>query len=103
MQKASHPSYSFESFTLDLDRGCLLEGQEEVKLRPKSYEALRYLVENSGRLVSKDELMKAIWPDSFVTDDSLVKCLRDVRLASEMMISTTSRRSRDAATSSQRR
>ena len=81
MQKASHPSYSFESFTLDLDRGCLLEGQEEVKLRPKSYETLRYLVENSGRLISKDELMKAIWPDSFVTDDSLVKCLRDVRLA----------------------
>ena len=81
MQKASHQSYSFEGFTLDLDRGCLLRGCEEVKLRPKSYEALRYLVENSGRLVSKDELMKALWPDSFVTDDSLVKCLRDVRLA----------------------
>ena len=81
MQKASHPSYSFEGFTLDLGRGCLLQGSEEVKLRPKSYEALRYLVENSGRLVSKDELMKALWPDSFVTENSLVKCLRDVRLA----------------------
>ena len=81
MQKAIHPSYSFEGFTLDLDRGCLLQGREEVRLRPKSYEALKYLVENSGRLVSKEELMKALWPDSFVTDDSLVKCLRDVRLA----------------------
>ena len=83
MQKASHPSYSFEGFTLDLASGCLFREGKEVKLRPKSYEALTYLVENSGRLVSKDELMKALWPDSFVTDDSLVKCLRDVRLALE--------------------
>jgi TolB-like protein/DNA-binding winged helix-turn-helix (wHTH) protein/Flp pilus assembly protein TadD len=81
MQKSFQPAYTFEGFTLDLDRGCLLQGREEVRLRPKSYEALKYLVENSGRLVSKEELMKALWPDSFVTDDSLVKCLRDVRLA----------------------
>ncbi|TIX77901.1 MAG: hypothetical protein E5V24_27450, partial [Mesorhizobium sp.] len=34
-----------------------------------------------GRVVSKDELMKAVWPDVFVTDDSLVQCVRDVRRA----------------------
>jgi TolB-like protein/DNA-binding winged helix-turn-helix (wHTH) protein/Tfp pilus assembly protein PilF len=55
----------------------------EVKLRPKSFEALKYLVQNGGRLVSKDELMRALWPDSFVTENSLVKCLKDVRLALE--------------------
>ncbi len=96
MQKASHPTYSFEGFTLNLDRGCLLREGEEVRLRPKSYETLRYLVENSGRLVSKDELMQTLWPDSFVTDDSLVKCLRDVRLAldddSQQYIKTVPRR-----------
>ena len=81
MQKTAHPSYPFDDFTVDLAAGCLMRKGQEVKLRPKSFEALRYLVENGGRLVSKDELMHAIWPDSFVTENSLVKCLRDVRMA----------------------
>ena len=53
----------------------------EVKLRPKSFEVLKYLVENSGRLVSKDELIAAVWPETSVTDDSLVQCLIEVRRA----------------------
>ena len=56
------------------------EGRE-VKLRPKSFACLKYLVENRGRLVTKEELIQAVWPDSFVTDDSLVQCLIDVRRA----------------------
>jgi DNA-binding winged helix-turn-helix (wHTH) protein/TolB-like protein/Tfp pilus assembly protein PilF len=83
MQKASHPSYSFDDFAVDLTAGCLLRNGREVKLRPKSFETLRYLVENNGRLVSKDELMRALWPDSFVTENSLVKCMKDVRVALE--------------------
>lgn len=81
MQQLSHQSYSFDDFTLNVARGCLLRGQQEVKLRPKSFEVLRYLVANSGRLVSKAELMQTVWPESFVTDDSLVQCLIDVRRA----------------------
>jgi len=42
---------------------------------------LHYLVENGGRLLTKSELMKALWGDLAVTDDSLVQCLRDVRVA----------------------
>ena len=74
-------SYSFGDFTIDLDRGCLVRAGEEVKLRPKVYQALKYLIENNNRLVSKEELIKAIWPASFVTDDSLVQCLVEVRRA----------------------
>jgi DNA-binding winged helix-turn-helix (wHTH) protein/tetratricopeptide (TPR) repeat protein len=74
-------SYSFGDFTLDLERGSLWRGPEEVKLRPKVFEALRYLVENPNRLVPRDELMKALWPDSFVTDDSLVQCFVELRRA----------------------
>ena len=81
MQKAPHKIYSFGDFTLDLTGGCLRHKGREVKLRPKSFEVLTYLVENSGRLVSKEELIGAVWPDTFVTDDSLVKCLKDVRMA----------------------
>ncbi len=83
MQKVlQHQTLSFDGFTLDLTRGCLLRhGEEEVKLRPKSFEVLRHLVENSGRLVSKDELIGAVWPNTAVTDDSLVQCLIEVRRA----------------------
>src|SRR5438309_3798271 len=79
MQKVFHQLFFFDGFTLDLTRGCLLHGQEEIKLRPKSFEALKYLVENNRRLISKDELIHAVWGDTAVTDDSLVKCLKDIR------------------------
>ena len=57
------------------------ERAEEIKLRPKVYEALKYLVEHPGRLIGKQELMQAVWPDSFVTDDSLVQCALELRRA----------------------
>ena len=77
----SRPTYSFEGFTLDLERGGLWRGAAELKLRPRVFEALKYLVLNNNRLVAKDELIKALWPDSFVTDDSLVQCLVELRRA----------------------
>ena len=77
----SRPTYSFKGFTLDLERGALARGAEEVKLRPRVFEALTYLVRNPNRLVAKDELIKALWPDSFVTDDSLVQVLVELRRA----------------------
>ena len=81
MQKLSHQTHSFDEFTLDLTRGCLLHGQEDVKLRPKSFEVLKYLVENNGRLISKNELIHAVWGETAVTDDSLVQCMKDIRHA----------------------
>ena len=81
MRKLSHQEYFFGEFTLDVTRGCLLRGHEEIKLRPKSFEVLKYLIENHGRLISKDELIQAAWGDTAVTDDSLVKCLKDIRQA----------------------
>src|SRR5262249_24607801 len=81
MTKASPKSYSFNDFTLDLGRACLLRMGEEVKLRPKVFEVLKFLVENNNRLVTKEELIKAVWPDTFVTDDSLVQCLVEIRRA----------------------
>jgi len=75
--------YRFGEFTLDTQKGCLFKGGAEVKLRPKVYETLKYLVENPGRLIAKPELMKAVWPDSFVTDDSLVQCTLELRRALE--------------------
>src|SRR6266849_124229 len=96
MQKPSHQMHFFDKFALDLTRGCLQDGPAEIKLRPKSFEVLKYLVENSGRLISKDELINAIWVDTAVTDDSLVQCLKDIRHAlrdeAQQIIKTVPRR-----------
>src|SRR5215510_14409989 len=81
MREVDCSSYSFGEFTLDLARGCLMRGPEELKLRPKSFKTFSYLVENRGRLVSKAELIGAVWPDVAVTDDSLVQCLIEIRKA----------------------
>jgi predicted ATPase/DNA-binding winged helix-turn-helix (wHTH) protein len=74
-------AYYFGEFTLDVGKGCVLKAGEEIKLRPKVFEALQYFVQNSGRLIGKQELIQAIWPDSFVTDDSLVQCTVELRRA----------------------
>ena len=81
MQKFSHEMRSFGGFTLDLTRGCLLRGNQEVELAPIPFEALKYLVKNPGRLISNAELMETLWPETAVTPDSLVQCLREVRIA----------------------
>ena len=74
-------TYQFAGFTLDLSRGCLQRADQEIELRPKSFDMLRYLVENAGRLVSKDELTSKIWPGVVATDESLTRCISDIRLA----------------------
>jgi len=96
MQTRSRQIRCFDGFTLDLTRGCLLRGAREIKLAPKPFEALKYLVENPGRLISKAELIETIWPDTAVTDDSLVQCLMEVRRAlgndAQQFIKTVPRR-----------
>lgn len=71
----------FEDFELDTMRGCLLRGGRPVHLRPQAYRLLKFLTENRGRLISKDQLFEKVWEGRAVTDDSLVQCLRDVRQA----------------------
>ncbi len=81
MNAVVHRNYVFDGFTVDLARGCLMRDGEELKLRPKSFNALLYLVENAGRLITKEELIGVLWPDVAVTDDSLVQCLIEIRKA----------------------
>jgi TolB-like protein/DNA-binding winged helix-turn-helix (wHTH) protein/cytochrome c-type biogenesis protein CcmH/NrfG len=71
----------FDRYTLDLHRGCLLLGKNEITLRPKTFAILRHLVENPGRLVSKDELFAAVWPNLAITDDVLVQSIGELRRA----------------------
>ena len=88
--------YSFVDFTLDLVSGVLRRGVEEIALRPKSFEVLKYLVEHHGQLVGKNALIGAVWPDAAVGDNSLSQCLFDIRRAlgddSQQLIRTVARR-----------
>ena len=88
--------YQFGEFTLDVAKGCVFKAEEEIKLRPKVYETLRYLLEHPGRLIGKQELMQAVWPDAFVTEDSLVQCTLELRRAlddrSQRLLKTVPRR-----------
>jgi len=77
----SSACYRFSRFELDLIRGCLREGDREIKVRPKTFVVLQHLVEQAGRLLSKDELMAAAWPGVHVSDDSLTQCIREIRRA----------------------
>jgi TolB-like protein/DNA-binding winged helix-turn-helix (wHTH) protein/predicted Zn-dependent protease len=86
----------FSDVTLDLDGGRLLRGDQEIALRPKSFAVLAYLVARAGRLVTRDELLSAVWADTVVIDDSLTQCIGDIRRAlggnGEQIIRTVPRR-----------
>jgi sulfatase modifying factor 1 len=107
MDHIVHRVLRFDRFALDLARGCLRAGDQEIDLRPKTFEVLCYLAENAGRLVPKQELFEAVWPDVSVCDDSLVQCIRELRQKlgddDRRLIKTVSRRGYllDAAVSAQ--
>jgi TolB-like protein len=66
--------------TLDLQREELRGGSgARLDLRPRSFAVLRQLVENAGRVVSRDELLAANWPGLSVTEDSLTQCISEIR------------------------
>jgi predicted ATPase/class 3 adenylate cyclase len=96
MQRRDGSVWCFEGFTLDLRRGCLRQGEHEIGLRSKSFAVLRHLVENAGRLIAKDELLEAIWPNVVASDESLARCISDVRLAlsdtAQRIVRTVARR-----------
>jgi DNA-binding winged helix-turn-helix (wHTH) protein/cytochrome c-type biogenesis protein CcmH/NrfG len=63
--------FHFDEFTLDVRERRLMRGTEAVRLPPKAYDVLVALVQQRGRLVTKDELLKRLWPKSFVEEGSL--------------------------------
>jgi len=73
--------YQFGDFTLDLQRRRLRRGEEPVSLTPKGLAVLLLLIRNAGKVVSKDELLKAVWPDTFVEDSNLTQTVFILRKA----------------------
>jgi DNA-binding winged helix-turn-helix (wHTH) protein len=73
--------YIFDNFRLVPSQWTLYQNDEPVKLEPKVIDALLYLVQESGRLVSKDELIAHVWPNVVVDDGSLLRVIVEVRKA----------------------
>ena len=74
-------SYEFGPFILDPVQHLLTKEGEPVSLTPKTYDTLLFLVQNSARMISKEELMSALWPDSFVEESNLTQQISMVRKA----------------------
>src|SRR5512139_2885712 len=73
--------FRFEGFELDAQRRMLRRSGADVELRPLAFDALAHLVRHAGRVVTKDELIAAVWPGLVVTDDSIARCISDIRRA----------------------
>ena len=78
---AAEQRLTFGRFVLDLRRGVLLLDGRDIVLRPKTFGVLSYLVQHPDRLVSKEELLAAVWPNLVVTDDTLVQSIGELRRA----------------------
>src|SRR4029453_6749154 len=72
---------TFEEFELDPSAGRLIGRSGPVALTPKSLALLQYLAARSGRLITKQELLDAIWPGVYVADGALKVCIREIRRA----------------------
>ena len=71
----------FSPFRLDGAAQRLYRGEEAIALRPKAFAVLQYLSARPGLLVTKDELLDAVWPETSVTDTVLKVCIREIREA----------------------
>ena len=79
--QCSRLAYEFGAFVLDTFQHALLKDGKPVALTPKTYDTLLLLVRNNGRMVPKEELMKVLWPDSFVEESNLTQQVSMIRRA----------------------
>jgi len=72
---------SFDPFRMDIVNQCLWRGDTRVSLMPKPFAVLKYLVDHPGRLVTHDQLLSAIWPETYVQPEVLRRYILEIRRA----------------------
>jgi TolB-like protein/DNA-binding winged helix-turn-helix (wHTH) protein/lipoprotein NlpI len=72
---------SFKGFRLDTSNHLLWRDGDRVSLTPKSFDVLAYLVEQVGRVVTQDEILEALWPETYVNPEVLRKNIQEIRKA----------------------
>lgn len=81
MQSVSHRIYRFDEFELDALKRQLFRGGQPVTLQPKAFDLLLALVENGGRLLTKDDLLNLVWPNQIVEESNLTVHMSALRKA----------------------
>jgi Tol biopolymer transport system component/DNA-binding winged helix-turn-helix (wHTH) protein len=81
MQPPINQLYKFGPFCLDVSERVLICDGRVVPLSPKLFDTLLVLIENRGRILGKDELMQAIWPDAYVEESNLTHNISQIRRA----------------------
>jgi DNA-binding winged helix-turn-helix (wHTH) protein len=79
MVHVPHDSYEFGRFLIDVGERVLLRDGEDVALTQKAFDVLLALVERSGHVVEKEELLRRVWPDSFVEEGNLSQNIYTLR------------------------
>src|SRR4051812_17012246 len=79
MENFSEKIYGFDKFQLDAEERLLFDGVRSIPLAPKVFDTLLFLVENAGRILSKERLLKEIWEDSFVEENNLAQNISYLR------------------------
>jgi DNA-binding winged helix-turn-helix (wHTH) protein/pimeloyl-ACP methyl ester carboxylesterase len=79
--KQARRFYAFGAFRLDAGERVLFDERGVVPLTPKAFDTLLALVENSGHVIGKEELMRKVWPDSFVEENNLAQNISALRKA----------------------
>jgi len=70
---------SFGPFRFDETNECLWQGSQPIPLRPKAFAVLKYLITHKGVLVTKQQLLHDVWPNTYVSDAVLKDCIRQLR------------------------
>src|SRR6266436_975555 len=71
----------FQPFRLDTVNHCLWRAEERLRLTPRAFDVLRYLVEHAERLVTQDEILEALWPETYVNPEVIKQYIRGIRKA----------------------
>src|SRR6266852_1768440 len=71
----------FQPFRIDTVNHCLWRAEERVRLTPRAFDVLRYLVEHAERLVTQDEILEALWPETYVNPEVIKQYIRGIRKA----------------------
>src|SRR5277367_1106206 len=79
MRDETLASYQFGPFRFVVRERALFQGDAPISLSPKEFDTLRVLLRENGRLVTKDQIIEEVWPDSFVGDGSLSRNISVLR------------------------
>src|SRR4029079_5558921 len=81
MKRQAKRLYIFGAFRIDVSDRVLFGESGAMPLTPKAFDTLLYLVENNGRVLTRDEIMTEVWPDSFVEENNLAQNISILRKA----------------------